>query len=100
MGTTRKLAYTIEYRDQSRAWNWCVWHVTGGPNRTANGRPTDANAERWRVAMNKSFQRGGTNAHLSEARGYVPHISAVRIVHQATGRIVARATMPMFEVIE
>lgn len=99
MGTTRTPTYRVEYRDQGRAWQTAIWNVKAGVNRTGHGAPTDANAEAWRKGMNLSFQAGGTNAHLAGARGYVPHINAVRIVHQASGRVVATAVMPMFEVV-
>jgi hypothetical protein len=53
--------------------------------------------EHWRVTMNKSFQPGGVNGHLSTKA--VLHITSARLVHQKTGKTVATATMPMFEVV-
>jgi hypothetical protein len=99
MGSSSTPTYRVEYRDQGRTWQSAIWNVKAGPNRTGHGQPTDENAEKWRKAMNASFQAGGTNAHLAGMAGYVPHINAVRIVHQATGRVVATAVMPMFEVV-
>ncbi len=97
MGKSLACPYVIEYRDQAGDWNWCVWNVRGGVNRTGHGQPTNANAEAWRVKMNRSFQPGGVNGHVSDARGYVVHINAVRIKHN--GRVVASSSMPMFEAV-
>ena len=67
-----------------------------------SGRPTDANAERYRQAMNRSFQPGFANAHIRLRIGdreAVPHLHRVFILRQADGMIIARAIMPMFEVV-
>jgi hypothetical protein len=61
------------------------------------GRPTQAKLEAWRQQYNASFQLGGVNAHVSTE--VVLHIVSAKIVHQATGRVVAETTMPMFEVV-
>lgn len=87
MGKSYTPKYRVEYRDQS-GWHSQCW----------SGRVSDKHAEDWRVAMNKSFQPGGNNAHISEAVGYVLHVSRVLIKNQRSGQTVARAVMPMFEV--
>ena len=49
--------------------------------------------------MNQSFQPGGSNEHLGKALGFTPHISHAQIVHQKNRVTVAKAAMPMFEVV-
>lgn len=102
MGKSTIPAYRVEYTTQQHGaawWSSMIWHVKSGVNRTGYGMPTDANVEKWRVAMNRSFQPGGSNAHLADARGYVPHINKVRVIEQKSGRVVATAKMPMFEAV-
>lgn len=62
------------------------------------GRATEALLADWRVTMNRSFQAGGSNEHISKAYNVQEHINFARIVHQGTGRVVAEVTMPTFEV--
>ncbi len=63
------------------------------------GRPTQENVDRYRDKMNKSFQPGGSNYHVSKNRGMVPHISEVNVIRQAGGAIVATSKAPSFEVV-
>ena len=63
------------------------------------GRATDKNLEKWRTGMNASFQPGGVNEHISEARGTIPHISVAKLICQRTGEVVAMTKMPVFEVV-
>jgi hypothetical protein len=92
MGKIMTPAYRVRYRDQDG------WHTTSW-NTAIDGRPTNLHAECWRIGWNASFQPGAPNFHISEARGYLAHISHVEVIKQATGAIVARAAMPMFEVV-
>jgi hypothetical protein len=62
-----------------------------------NGKPTKERLEAWRVEMNKSFQPGGNNGHVST--NTIPHITHAKIVNQKTGAVVAETAMPMFEVV-
>lgn len=64
-----------------------------------NGRPTQANVDRYRDSLNKSFQPGGVNWHVSESRGVVAHVSEVRVIRQAGGEVVAVSKAPLFEVV-
>lgn len=89
MGKIVTPTYRVEYRDQT-GWQSAAW--TGG-------KPSDANAERWRVSMNESYKPNGANAHIPQALKFIPHTSHVRIVRQSDNKIVATATMPMFEVV-
>lgn len=98
MGRTITPTYRVEYRDQSG------WHKQGYADR--NGKcvlrkaPTDADAEEFRKAMNRSFNIGGSNYHVSEAAGKILHVSEVVIrKNDMDGRMVAHAKMPMFEVV-
>lgn len=103
MGRIVKLTHRVEYRTNLLAMgkvagdgtaNGKAVHIQGW-----RGRATEALLADWRKAMNKSFQAGGSNAHISEAFGAVEHISWARIVHQDSGRVVAEVTMPTFEVV-
>jgi hypothetical protein len=49
--------------------------------------------------MNASFQPGGVNEHITEARGVVPHIISAKLIHQHTKEVVAETEMPSFEVV-
>ena len=93
MGKIVTPAYRVRYRDQD-GWHSMPWYVR------QDGRPSDKAAERFRQAWNRSFQPGAPNFHISEARGYLAHISHVVVISQKTGAVVARAAMPMFEVVE
>jgi hypothetical protein len=89
--------YRAEYRDQA-GWHVIAWNVRGGVNSTANGAPTDKNAEIMRRNLNASFEQNGCNYHASVAAGYLIHVSQVRLIHQATGQQVANIAAPMFEI--
>lgn len=105
MGRTMKLKFRVEYTD----------NVLIMGKSTADARPRDINKrvhvqgykeaptvtalEAWRVAMNKSFQTGGSNAHLAQAYGIVPHINWARVVRQSDNVVMAETTMPTFEVV-
>ena len=87
--------FVLEYRDNihPNRWHRIVW------NSKKYGRPTDVNAEQWRVKMNESYKYSGINYHVSLHYGILVHVSHVRIVRQRTGEIIASATMPTFEII-
>jgi hypothetical protein len=63
------------------------------------GRATQARLADWRIQMNKSFQAGGANEHVSKAFNAVDHISFARIVRQADDAVMAEVAMPTFEVV-
>ena len=63
------------------------------------GAATRDNLEEWRTTMNASFQPGGVNEHITEARGTVPHIISAKLIHQQTNAVVAETKMPAFEVV-
>lgn len=98
MGKTYTPAYRAEYRDQ-QGWHVMSWEVRSRYGMTAHGAPTEANAEKLRRALNRSFRRDGVNAHVADLLGFVPHVSAVRIVRQDSGRVVVDVRAPMFEVV-
>jgi len=65
-----------------------------------NGRATDARAEDYRKMMNKSYQAGGSNAHIRLKNGGIPHASKVEVrLNVINGCVVASATMPTFEAV-
>lgn len=103
MGRVTTPTYRVEYRTNALALGKVAADTSiegkGYHVQAWRGRATPKAAEEWRKAMNASFQKGGANYHLTEALGFIEHVSHVRVVHQATGRLVAEATMPTFEVM-
>jgi len=93
MGNTYLPKYRVEYKTQTGLQS-CSWDIK------SHGRPTEKNAEAFRISMNLSFLTGGTNAHLADSKNGVPHVSSVRIVNQRTGRTACMVTAPMFEIVE
>ena len=63
------------------------------------GNAAPENLEAWRVGMNASFQPGGVNEHISEARGVIPCIVSAKLIHQHTGEMVAEVGMEMPEFV-
>ncbi len=59
------------------------------------GDANQENLEEWRTTLNDSFQPGGVNEHISEARGVIPHIVSAKLIHQRTGEMVAETEMEM-----
>lgn len=98
MGRSYTPTFVVEYRDQ-RGWHTQAWTNAQGKTQVRKA-PTDEEAEEWRKTMNKSFQREGSNFHVSEAAGIILHVSHVVVKQNVPGgRTVASATMPMFEVV-
>lgn len=95
MGRSYKFTFRIEAVEYEgivrRAWR-------SGWDCKSKGRPSDKAAERYAIAMNKSYQPGGVNAHLATAAGVVPVLTDVAIVRQATGEVVGSWKMPKFMV--
>ncbi len=92
MGKSYTPKYRVEYRDQAGHYHM-AWH------HKRDGVANADNLEKWRKTYNRSFQHDGTNAHIAQARGTIPHISRAELILQKTGAIVAQVTMPMFEVV-
>lgn len=87
------MSYTPKYQcfvyDQERKYG-LAW----------KGRASEARAEKFRVALNKSFQPGGSNDHIRLRNGGIPHVHRVDIVtNDRYYNVVATASMPMFEVV-
>lgn len=96
MGRSYTPAYRIEAECNVPGMSFFAWDVK------IHGKPTDANAEKYRVSMNDSFQPGGVNEHIARGDQVVPHIIGIKIVAQKgakAGQVVAEARMPMFEVV-
>jgi hypothetical protein len=92
MGKTVTPKYHAFYRTNvnPRGWNDIMW----------KGRPTDANAEDFRKMLNKSFNEGGSNYHISKAEGVILHVIEVQVRRNVrNGEVVASAKAPMFEVV-
>jgi cell division protein FtsI/penicillin-binding protein 2 len=99
MGKVITPTFRAEYRDQA-GWHSIAWNARAGSTpQTVHGSPTEANAEKLRRTLNKSFQPTGVNAHVAKVRGYIPHVSRVRVIRQSTGQIMAEAVAPMFEAV-
>lgn len=93
MGRSFTPKYRIEFKDNlSPRSGWMAWE-------THYGKPTQANLEKWRKAMNASFQKDGCNFHVSQSSGILVHYSSAKIVRQSDGQIMAETKMPMFEAI-
>ena len=90
MGKGTIPTYVVHYRDQ-QGLKIVAWTTK------TNGRPTEANLEKWRKAMNASMQIGGVNEHISRSLGFIPHVSHAEIHNQRTGAAVCAVRMPMFE---
>ena len=94
MGRTVTPTHRIELRTNDlkvmESYPWDSKHY-GAANR--------GNLEEWRTVMNASFQPGGVNEHITEARGIVPHIISAKLIHQRTNEVVAETVMPAFEVV-
>jgi hypothetical protein len=91
VGSSYTPKFRVEYKTQTGI-NSASWEIR------AFGRPTAKNAEAFRMAMNKSYQPGGTNSHLADEKTGVPHVSSVRVINQRTGRTVCMVQAPTFEV--
>jgi hypothetical protein len=100
MGRSITPTFRAEYKTQDGRWNAIGWNAraTQCANVTVHGAPNERNAEVMRSKLNKSFANGGVNAHVSAAVGYILHVSAVRVIRQSTGEVVAMAVAPLFEV--
>jgi hypothetical protein len=92
MGRSVLVTLVIIYQDQLGSHH-CAWDTK------SYGKPTEANLEKWRKAMNESMKPGGVNEHISQSYKFMPHISKAEIYNQKTYRTVANTRMPMFEAI-
>lgn len=94
MGKIYTPTFRAEVKDNtSPVWISMVWNVKD------HGRPSNNNAETFRVKLNSSFLPGGVNEHISKSAGFLVHVNSVRVIRQATGDVVAEAKAPMFEVV-
>lgn len=93
MGRVVTPTYRVEYRVNSGYHTLQCW------DSKSYGRATEANLEKWRQALNKSFAPGGVNYHVSEDNGVVVHVSSAKIIRQSTNEVVAKTKAPMFEVV-
>jgi hypothetical protein len=94
MGKITTPTYRVEFYD-----NTSPYRQTMAWRGKSDGRANAANLESWRTGYNASFQHDGVNAHLARSLGKIPHIHTATLVHQASGRVIARVKMPMFEVV-
>ena len=90
---SRTLTFRTEVFDNTRRWGRLTWDCK------THGRPTDKNAEKFRVSLNKSYALGGCNYPISQSYGFIIHASKVRVIRQSTGEIVAKADAPTFEIV-
>ncbi len=58
------------------------------------GKPNDANLAKHIDHLSKSFLPGGVNEHCGPTK-----IVSAEVIRQSTGEVLAKWTMPMFEVI-
>ncbi len=86
MGRTTTPTFRVEIDGQRMAWD------------RRNGRPTDANLERFVLVYAKSHEAGGVNEHISKMFGRVPYPTTARIVRQRNGATVASWMAGVFQV--
>ncbi len=91
----RSVTPTFRAEVKGSGWNFDMF----GWDCKTNGRPTQMNVDQYRWSLNKSFQPGGVNFHVSDSRGVIPHVSTVRVIRQSTGEVVAESKAAMFEVV-
>ena len=92
MGRSVTPTYRVEVRANVNMGTTYTW------DGKIHGRANEANLEKWRKALNASFQPKGVNWHVSDSLGVVPHICRATLIRQRTGEVVAEVTAPMFEV--
>lgn len=94
MGRSYTPTYRVETKENPRTAHISTtcWNVK------SYGRPTQANVDKWRDAMNASFQPGGVNDHCNLPGGEVRHVRMARVVRQSSGEVVMTSNAPMFEV--
>jgi len=94
MGRSTTPTYRVAIRTNDMSvMTDCAW------NSKYHGRANQKNLETWRTTLNASFQPGGVNEHIAEARKAIPHIIAAKLIRQSTGEVVAETKMPAFEVV-
>lgn len=93
MGRSFTPKYRIETGSDKQGW------VTYAAWRCEYGKPDASRLEAYRVKLNESFLPGGVNSHCVGSAGQVLYFSNLRVVEQKTGRVVAVAWGPMFELI-
>lgn len=64
------------------------------------GPATPARLEEFRQSMNRSFNKGGANFHVSQADGFIYHISKATLIRQSDDKVICEAVAPLFEVVE
>jgi heterodisulfide reductase subunit B len=104
MGRIVTPTYRVEYRTNLLAMKKFVADKIGTDGRPCftqvwRGPSTEKNLENWRKEINKSFQKDGSNYHLTLAMDAVDHVYYACIVHQKTGKVMATVTAPAFEVV-
>ena len=62
------------------------------------GKATEKRLQEHVEGTNESMKAGGVNAHVSKALGFIPIITSAKLIHQATGSVVAEYQTPMFKV--
>ena len=92
MGRSVTPTYRVEVRLNTGYMTPSAW------NCKQDGRPTEANLEKWRKELNASFQPDGVNGPRNDTDTVI-HIISAKIIRQRTGEVVSETTMPMFEVV-
>lgn len=104
MGRSYTPKYRVEYRDNLLAMGVSapdMRGVDGVPchSQAWDGKPSQKALEDWRLMMNKSFQPGGSNWHVSQAFNSIPSIFYASIVRQSDRKVMFTTKAPMFEVV-
>ena len=109
MGRSYQPKYRVEYIDNHfKSVNDGCYTGSESPTRGCkmqcwdgkrDGRPTVASLKKWRDGMNKSFEAGGSNEHISKHVGFIVRIGRCQIVEQTPRIVVCEYVPPMFEVV-
>jgi len=93
MGKSIKSKYALQIKSDGYFTPMC-WFVN------QNGKPTQANLEKWVDAYHASLKPGGANAHLSNGPKGMPILNSAKIVTNDRNKtVVAAWKAPMFMVI-
>ena len=105
MGRIITPKYRVEYRDNDfksvcdASYTGRSGPINGCKTQCWSGRATIGRLKDWRDTMNKSFEKGGSNEHITKALGFIVRVGVCQIIEQKTKRVVCEFTPPLFEVV-
>ena len=98
--TTPKHVAVIRTNDKGHAFTPFAWRPRAKYGIPGDGVANAKNLAKFVAGYNASFEPGGTNAHLSDAVGFIVAIDYAAIYENcAGGALVAEYKAPAFEVV-